>query len=124
MGGIETQNELIALLQRAGNPADYAARATIFEAGAPAASMYVVVSGTVAIEHDGQVIEEVGPSGLFGEMALIDAHPRSATAIAQTDVRLVSIEARRFWFLVQETPYFAQLVMRVMAQRLRRADTA
>ena len=33
---------------------------------------------------------------------------------------LVGIDKRRFWFLVQETPYFAEIVMRVMANRLRR----
>ena len=53
-------------------------------------------------------------------MAVIDREPRSATAVAETDATLVSIDKRRFWFLVQETPYFAEIVMRVMAQRLRR----
>ena len=57
---------------------------------------------------------------MFGEMALIDREPRSATAIAETDCELVVIDKRRFWFLVQETPYFAEIVMRVMADRLRR----
>jgi CRP-like cAMP-binding protein len=53
-------------------------------------------------------------------MALIDLGPRSASAVAVTDCELVSIEKRRFWYLVQETPYFAETVMRVMAERLRR----
>jgi CRP-like cAMP-binding protein len=57
---------------------------------------------------------------MFGEMALIDREPRSATAVAETDCELVVIDKRRFWFLVQETPYFAEIVMRVMADRLRR----
>ena len=65
-------------------------------------------------------LEEVGPGTIFGEMALIDLGPRSASAVAVTDCELVSIEKRRFWFLVQETPYFAETVMRVMAERLRR----
>jgi CRP-like cAMP-binding protein len=40
--------------------------------------------------------------------------------VAETDCELVAIDKRRFWFLVQETPYFAEIVMRVMADRLRR----
>lgn len=44
----------------------------------------------------------------------------SLTALAATDVVLVEIPARHFWMLVHETPYFAQLVMSVMANRLRR----
>ena len=51
---------------------------------------------------------------------MIDREPRSATAVAETDCELVPIDKRRFWFLVQETPYFAEIVMRVMVDRLRR----
>ncbi|HEU5100134.1 MAG TPA: Crp/Fnr family transcriptional regulator [Roseiflexaceae bacterium] len=61
-----------------------------------------------------------GPGGIVGEMALIDDRPRSATAVAATDCRLVPIDERRFTFLVQQTPMFALAVMRVMAERLRR----
>jgi CRP-like cAMP-binding protein len=53
-------------------------------------------------------------------MAVIDREPRSASAVARSACGLVAIDKRRFWFLVQETPYFAEIVMRVMADRLRR----
>ena len=86
--------------------------------------MYVVSDGSVTLSIGDQVVETVGPGGLFGEMAVIDREPRSATAVAESDVTLVSIDKRRFWFLVQETPYFAEIVMRVMAQRLRRQSAA
>ena len=84
--------------------------------------MYVVSSGSVTLSIGDRVVETVGPGGLFGEMALIDLEPRSASAVADTDCELVTIDKRRFWFLVQETPYFAEIVMRVMASRLRRED--
>ena len=45
---------------------------------------------------------------------MIERDTRSATAIAHSDCELVTIDRRRFWFLVQETPYFAEIVMRVM----------
>jgi len=56
-------------------------------------------------------------------MALIDASPRSATVVAVTDVKLVPVGEKQFLFLVSRTPYFALNVMRVLAQRLRRANT-
>ena len=59
---------------------------------------------------------------IFGEMALIDDEPRSATVIARTDCRLLEVDRRRFEFMVSETPYFALAVMRVMADRLRKAN--
>ena len=61
---------------------------------------------------------------IFGEMALIDSEPRSATAVAITDVELVPISEKQFLFLVSQTPYFALRLMRVLAQRLRATNKA
>jgi CRP-like cAMP-binding protein len=68
------------------------------------------------------VVEEVGPGGILGEMALIDTEPRSATATARTDSRVVRVDQKQFTFLVHEHPTFALQVMRVMAGRLRKAN--
>jgi CRP-like cAMP-binding protein len=67
-------------------------------------------------------VETVGEGGIIGEMGLIDRGPRSATAIAKTDCKLVPLNEQRFTFMVQETPNFALQVMRIMADRLRRMD--
>ena len=114
------QAEYVALLQKAGEPEAFQAGQVVFPEGEPGDCMYVVKSGTVSLRQGGKELEEIGPGALFGEMALIDLGPRSASAVAVTDCELVSIEKRRFWYLVQETPYFAETVMRVMADRLRR----
>jgi len=55
-------------------------------------------------------------------MALIDDEPRSATAVAATDVELVAVSEKQFLFLVSQTPYFALKVMRTLAQRLRKSN--
>jgi CRP-like cAMP-binding protein len=57
---------------------------------------------------------------VIGEMALIDTKARSATVVAKTDCRLVPINEKRFLVLVHETPIFALLVMKTLAERLRR----
>jgi CRP-like cAMP-binding protein len=114
------QAEYVALLQKAGEPETFQSGDVVFAEGEPGDCMYIVKSGTVSLQQAGKELEEVGPGALFGEMALIDLGPRSASAVAVTDCELVSIEKRRFWYLVQETPYFAETVMRVMAERLRR----
>lgn len=98
----------------------FAAGQTIFEAGAPGDLMYVVQEGEVEIVLAGRAIDVAGPGGVIGEMALISDKPRSASAVAKTNCRLVPIDEKRFAFLVQQTPYFAIQVMRVMAERLRR----
>jgi CRP-like cAMP-binding protein len=104
------------LAYRAGDP--------IFAEGDPGDRMYAVRAGQVEIVSDGRVLETIDTGGIFGEMALIESVPRSAAARAKTACEVVPIDAKRFRFLVQQTPHFATQVMKVMADRLRRANRA
>ena len=58
---------------------------TIFREGDPADCMYAVIEGAVEIHLRGAVVERIAPVGVFGEMALLDRQPRSATAVAAAD---------------------------------------
>jgi CRP/FNR family cyclic AMP-dependent transcriptional regulator len=91
----------------------------IFREGDEAKELFVIKSGQVRIQIGNRTVTELGQDSIFGEMALIDSEPRSATAIAITDVELVPVSEKQFLFLVSQTPYFALKVMRVLAQRLR-----
>jgi CRP/FNR family transcriptional regulator, cyclic AMP receptor protein len=95
---------------------------SLFGEGEPGDTMFVVLDGAVEVTHGGRLIETIGPGGLIGELALIDTAPRSATAITATPSRLVAVDRQEFTFLVQEHPTFALQVMKVMAERLRRAN--
>ena len=75
--------------------------------------------GHIASFPGAATITELGADSIFGEMAPIDNEPRSASAIAMSDVELVAVSEKQFLFLVSQTPYFALKVMRVLAQRLR-----
>lgn len=97
----------------------YRAGEAVLTEGEPAKEMFVVRHGKVAIKVRGEVVEEVGAGGMFGEMALIDHSPRSATVVAVTDSELVPINERLFVILVQDTPFFALDVMRVLVERIR-----
>ena len=92
----------------------------VFTEGDPGDAMFAVVEGEVDIVLRGQVLETVREGGIFGELALVDDQPRSASAIARTPCQVAVIDLRRFSVLVQQTPFFAVEVMRVMAARLRR----
>jgi CRP-like cAMP-binding protein len=65
-------------------------------------------------------LETVEPNGVFGEMALIDGSPRSATAVAREPTELAVIDERAFLYLVEKHPRFALDLMRGLARRLRR----
>jgi CRP/FNR family transcriptional regulator, cyclic AMP receptor protein len=94
----------------------------IFKDGDAPDKMYVVVSGEVEIQLGDAVIETVPQGGTFGEMALIDGSPRSATVVAKTESEVAAIDKRTFMLLVDEMPYFALFVMRNMVDRLRRMN--
>ncbi len=103
-------------------PARFAAGDVIFAEGDKGDAMYVVRNGEVTVERNGKVMETLGGGGIFGEMALIDGSPRSATVRAKTDCEVAPINEKSFLFLVHETPFFAVAVMRTLADRLRRLD--
>jgi len=95
---------------------------TLFKQGENGDKMYIVQEGEIDLYLLDMTIETVGPGGILGELALIDNRPRTATAIARTECKVVEIDSDRFTFLVQETPFFALDVMTVMADRLRYMD--
>ena len=97
----------------------FKAGSVIFREGEAADQLFVIKSGEVRIQIGNRTITELSAGDIFGEMALIDNEPRSATAVAMTDVELVPVSEKQFLFLVSQTPYFALKVMRVLARRLR-----
>ncbi|BAW96493.1 cyclic nucleotide-binding domain protein [[Synechococcus] sp. NIES-970] len=100
---------------------DFAAGATIFNAGDAGEHLYIIQTGAVEIQFAGQPLTVLGEGEALGEMGVIHpGSPRSATAIAKTDCRLVVIDQKRFTFLVQQHPYFAIEIMKTLAERLTR----
>jgi CRP/FNR family transcriptional regulator, cyclic AMP receptor protein len=95
---------------------------TIFKEGDQGDQFYVVVRGQVEIRSGNRRLEILGRNGIFGEMALIDDSPRSATVVALTDVTVAAMKEKQFLFLVKHAPFFALKVMRVLAMRLRRQN--
>ena len=97
---------------------------TIFREGEQGDEFFVVVRGKVEIRSANRRLETVGAKGIFGEMALIDDSPRSATAVALTAVTVAPIKEMQFLFLVKHMPMFALMVIRVLAYRLRNQNKA
>ena len=91
----------------------------LFKEGDAAGELFVIQSGGVEIRHGNRLLDTLDGNNIFGEMALIDGAPRSATAVAATDVTVVPVNEKQFLFLVSQTPFFALMVMRVLARRLR-----
>jgi CRP-like cAMP-binding protein len=92
---------------------------TIFREGDAGHEMFAVQQGWVDLSIGDKVVETVAPGGIFGEMSLIDGAPRSATATAGENCRVVAIDAKRFERLTRDTPDFTLSMLRVMMHRIR-----
>ena len=113
------------ILAGAGAPVrEFKAGDIIFKEGDSGAEFFVIQSGKVDIRLGNRQLGSLGDHDIFGEMALIDTAPRSATAVAATDVKIVPIGEKQFLFLVSQTPHFALNVMRTLARRLRTQNVA
>lgn len=94
----------------------------LFREGEPGECMFVLLEGSADIRAGEVTLESATPGALLEEMALVDPRPRTATVIATSPSRLAHIDQRRFQFLVQQMPYFATHVMKVLAPRLRHVN--
>ena len=100
----------------------------IFKEGSTGSEMYLIHSGRVLLSVPQNETEEVplvalNAGDFFGEMALVDDSPRSATASALEDgTELIVIDRARFLFLVRQQPEFALSLMHTLCRRLRDMD--
>lgn len=86
--------------------------------------LMILVSGRVGVERDGARVNELGPGDFFGEIALIDHGPRTATVTAELPSRLLVVNHRDFHALMEEFPEVAATVLLCLADRLRSLDRA
>ena len=118
-----TKPNLFLNLFRDKEGTSFAAGEFVFKAGDPGQTMYIITEGEVDIlDGSGTTLDTAGPGSIVGELALIDDEPRSATVVAKNACRLVAVDRRRFEYMVQETPFFALAVMKVIADRLRKTS--
>jgi CRP-like cAMP-binding protein len=109
--------------QQLSNPAlvRYQTGQTIISSGETGVLMYLVREGRVAIMADGHTLEHVGVGGVFGEMALVDRNTRAASAVAETDCALITVNRRQLLELVQAKPEFGLSLLKLLGQRLQAA---
>ena len=101
-------------------PLFYQQGSPIVAEGQKGLMMYAVAEGRVAISIGGRVVERLGPGGVFGEAAFVDATAtRIANAVAETDTSLQPINRKAFLALVKMSPQFGQVMLNSLAERLR-----
>lgn len=101
---------------------DVPAGKVLMRQGDIGADMMVLVRGSVSVERDGSRINTLGPGDFFGEIALVDGGPRTATVSAEEPSTLLVITHRDFHSMMDEFPEVAGQVMNALANRVRTLD--
>lgn len=83
---------------------------------------FVVLEGSIDVTRGGSPLATLGPGDYLGEIALLDDGPRTATATAATDARLLVLAHREFHTLIDQYPGIRTAVLQSLAERVRRLD--
>ena len=105
-----------------GKQRTYAAEETIVREGSTGTALYIVLSGLARVERAGEVIGQVSGGDFFGELALIEEHPRSASVVAVEETECLLYTAWEFSALLDEHPEIAVPIMRELIARLHRRE--
>lgn len=91
----------------------------IFEEGEPGDCMYIIFTGEIKIHKGKTTLAILEEKEVFGELSLLDAETRSATATAKTDCFLFKIDQEPFYELIESRPEVAMGFIKILCKRLR-----
>jgi CRP-like cAMP-binding protein len=94
----------------------------IFEENEPGDCMYIILSGQIQIHKGKSTLAILKEKEVFGELSLLDAETRSATATAKTDCILFKIDQEPFYELIDTRPEVARGFIKILSNRLRQIN--
>jgi CRP/FNR family cyclic AMP-dependent transcriptional regulator len=94
----------------------------LVEEGRIGLEFFIVVTGSALVTRNGRKVATLGPGDYFGELALLDRRPRSASVTSETDLDVLVLSQRQFNGLLQSVPTIGRKMLAAMANRLREAD--
>ncbi len=97
---------------------------TLTREGRPGREFFVIAEGQADVLVDGELVASLGPGAHFGEMALIDTGPRSATVVSRTPMTLFVLDCQSFSTLLNDAPPVARKLLKSLAVRIRHAENA
>jgi CRP-like cAMP-binding protein len=108
-----------------GSAASFNPKARIVSAGDPGDAFYVVLAGSAEVKGGrGRRTFEIGPGAYFGEMALLDGAPRSATVVAKTETICLMLARKQFEKVLKAEPTVAHAMLRTLAGKVRELDAS
>ena len=94
----------------------------LVEEGRIGLEFFLIVDGKAVVTRNGRKVATLGPGDYFGELALLDRRPRSASVVSETEMDLLVLSQRQFNGLLESVPTISRKMLAAMANRLREAD--
>ena len=95
---------------------------TVAEEGKPGDDFYVILGGQAKVVQRGRTIATLIPGDFFGEIALLDGGPRSASVVAETPLETMTLNRKPFHSMLQREPSIVLKMLEEVAGRLRNAE--
>jgi drug/metabolite transporter (DMT)-like permease len=111
-------------LVRGMSPLDIPAGGMVMQQGGPAGDFFLIERGRATVTRDGREVAELGPGGFFGEIALLEGGPRTASVEAATDLRIRVMSRPDFARAMRSLPTLARVVRDAASERLSRPSLA
>jgi CRP/FNR family cyclic AMP-dependent transcriptional regulator len=92
------------------------------EQGTIGREFFLIMKGEASVRRNGRKVATLGPGQYFGELALLDRRPRSATVVSDNDMTLLVLGQRQFNGVLDAVPALSRKMLAAMATRLREAD--
>ena len=112
----------LRLLAGLATEVDHAAGGEVVGEGRGSVAFHLILTGEAAVTRGGRKLRSLGKGDYFGEIALIDGQPRSATVTARTPLRTLSITSWNFKPMLTEYPQLTYKLLLQLCARLREAE--
>jgi CRP-like cAMP-binding protein len=109
-------------LAKAGEEIDVPEGKVLVDQGATGREAFIVLEGTATVRRGNRKIASLGTGDWFGELALLDHEPRTASVTAETAMRVYVIDSRHFEGLLEDIPSVARKLLTYLARRVRELD--
>jgi len=114
----------LASLGRFLREVDFPAGRMIVQEGRTGTGLHVIIEGETKVVVGDRTRRRLGPGEFFGEISLLDRGPRTATVVAETPVRTLTLSAWNFRAALKEHPSMAVKMLEELASRVRSAGSS
>jgi CRP/FNR family cyclic AMP-dependent transcriptional regulator len=109
-------------IARASDEVEVEAGKVLVEQGSAGREAFVILSGEATVKRNGRKVATLGPGAQFGELALLDGGPRTATVVAETPMQLLVLTQRELATVLDEVPGLSRKILASLAGKIRELD--